>query len=396
MQALNIVILKKGRESSILRKHPWIFSGAVKKADGSLRSGEIVSVYSSNGDFLGKGFYSPESQIRVRIWSFEQEDINPEFIEKRILKAVSKRDFSIDKLRTSAYRIISAEADGFPGLVVDRYNNYLVCQFLSTGVEYFKAEIVKSLSKIDGIKGIYERSDSGVRKKEGLVEIKGLLWGEEPPEFIEIDEDGLKFNIDVRNGHKTGFYLDQRENRSLVRKYSKDKKVLNCFAYTGGFGLSALKGGAKSVENIEYMQGPIDIIEKNISLNSFDSEKCKNIKGDVFSILREYDKEGRKFDVIVLDPPKFAESKRNLDKAARGYKDINRLGFKLLNPGGHLFTYSCSGLIKADFFQKIVSDAALEAGKDAFILKTLEQSPDHPIMLNIPESLYLKGLLLGI
>ncbi len=390
---MNKLILKSGRERSLLRKHPWVFSGAVKQLEGKPKNGETLDVISSDGSFLGRGAYSPHSQIRLRIWSFADEIIDEAFFKQRIHAALSLRDSLDITSQSNAYRLIAAESDGLPGLTVDRYTDTLVCQFLSSGVEYWKASIVKELQTIKGIKSIYERSDANVRKKEGLEPLRQLLWGKEPDDFIEINEQGLKFLVDVKEGHKTGFYLDQRKNRQRVLEHSQNADVLNCFAYTGGFGLAALKGGASHVTNLEDVAGLIEVMNKNCDLNGFAAARYTNQKADVFKQLRNYQKEGTSFDLIVLDPPKFAESQAHLAKASRGYKDINRLAFHLLRPGGLLFTFSCSGLMKQDLFQKIVSDAALDAERDVQVLDFLMQSPDHPIKLAIPESFYLKGLL---
>ncbi len=392
---MNTIILKQGRERSLLRRHPWIFSGAIARLIGEPESGETVEVVSHERKFLGWGAYSPISQIRVRIWSFSRgENIDSSFFAKRIHNAVTLREALHLPQESSACRLVCAEGDGLPGVIVDRYSNFIVCQFLSAGAERWKEAIVNSLQKIIEVRGIYERSDVNVRKKEGLRPIKGPLWGEEPPGPVVIDELGVNFLVDIINGHKTGFYLDQRINRQLVRHYSYGKDVLNCFAYTGGFGLAALKGGAKSVTNVEEVAGLHDMIEKNLMMNEFSQDCCTNLRADVFKLLRQYETEGRNFDLIVLDPPKFVEAQSHLLHASRGYKDINRLAFKLLRPQGLLFTFSCSGLMKMDLFQKIVADAAIDAGSDAMIRQWLGQSPDHPVKLHIPESHYLKGLLI--
>ncbi len=391
---MNKIILADGRERSLLRMHPWVFSGAVKRIEGNPKSGETVEVISSRGMFLARGSFSPSSQIRVRVWSFDQNEIIDEaFFKKRIEKTISAREnIETDKL-TNSYRIISAEADGLPGIIVDRYGNFLVCQFLSAGAEYWKDAIVGILKEQQNVTVIDERYDVEVRKKEGLQPTKGLLHGEEPPNLVEIYEYDIKFLVDVKNGHKTGFYLDQRINRNLVKVHSSNAEVLNCFAYTGGFGLAALKGGAKNVINVEDVSGLLNLIDMNMELNQFEKDMYTNINADVFKLLRQFIQEKRSFDLIILDPPKFADSQRNLMKASRGYKDINLLAFKLLRPGGLLFTFSCSGLIKPDLFQKIVSDAAIDAKRDVQILQWLSQSADHPVKSHIPESLYLKGLL---
>jgi 23S rRNA (cytosine1962-C5)-methyltransferase len=295
---------------------------------------------------------------------------------------------------TNAYRLVYSESDGLPGLIVDRYADFVVCQFLGAGVEYFKNTFVESLRALIGVRGIYERSDADVRSKEGLKPCSGLLWGEEPPSLVEITEDRVRFLVDIMHGHKTGFYLDQRPNRRLARMHSDGSEVLNCFSYTGGFGLAALKGGARHVTDVEDVAGLIDLTGRNMDLNGFDVSHYENVQGDVFRVLRQYREQGKSYDMIVLDPPKFADAQSHLPRASRGYKDINRLAFMLLRPGGLLFTFSCSGIVKMDLFQKIVADAALDAGRDAQVLEWLGQASDHPVSLHIPESRYLKGLLL--
>ena len=388
------IILKPEREKSLLRRHPWIFSGAIAKAEENLKIGETVDVFSVSGDWLARGVYSPHSQIRIRIWTFDPaEEINPAFFGNRLQRAFHLREQLFADRSATAYRIVNSESDGLPGLIVDRYGDFLVCQFLSAGVEFWKAEIVMQLQQLIPCTGIYERSDLEIRNKEGLKPIKGVLWGEAPPELIEISEGELRFLVDVQNGHKTGFYLDQRENRMAITEFSKDKNVLNCFAYTGGFGLWALHGGAEHVINIESSAALLELAQKNIKLNEFNSDKIENIEGDVFQLLRQFRNEGRKFELIILDPPKFAESASQVQKASRGYKDINLLAFKLLKPDGVLFTFSCSGHISPELFQKIVADAALDAGRDAQVIRYLSQAADHPIALNFPEGRYLKGLV---
>ncbi len=388
------VVLKKGREKSLLRRHPWIFSGAVHQVKGAPQSGETVEVRDFQGHILALGAFSPHSQIRVRVWTFDlQETIDEAFFCRKIEQAIHLRQKLNIEEQSNAFRLVAAEADGLPGLIVDRYNDWLVCQFLSAGSEFWKETIVECLKQFSGVSKIYERSDVEVRKKEGLPLRKGPMSGPTPPAFIEIEEHGLKILVDVEKGHKTGFYLDQRVNRQLVARHSANKKVLNCFAYTGGFGLAALQGGAQHVTNVEDVAGLLEVQEKNFRLNGFASSLYKNVKADVFQLLRQYREQGQKFDLIVLDPPKFADSQRNLLRASRGYKDINRLAFSLLRPGGLLFTFSCSGLMNSALFQKIVADAALEAGCDVQLLQGMLQAPDHPIKLHIPETWYLKGLV---
>lgn len=391
---MNKVHLKKDRDKSVKRNHPWIFSGAVERTDPDIKNGETVNVISSSGQIIGKGAYSSASQIRVRMWTFNSDaEIGSDFYRERISAAFNFRKHIIPN-DTNAYRIVNAENDGLPGVIVDRYGDYLVCQFLSTGAEYWKEEIVKQLVDLVAPKSVYERSDSDVRIKEGLTPISGLLYGEEPPDQIEITENGLKFFVDIKTGHKTGFYLDQRDNRLLLTSFVKDKSVLNCFSYTGGFSVYALSGGAKKIINIDSSSSALELSNKNVELNTLDATKTENINEDVFKVLRKFRDEAKSFDVIILDPPKFAESFSQISKASRGYKDINLLAIKLLNPGGTLFTFSCSGHITPDLFSKIVSDAALDSGRDIKIIKQMTQSSDHVISPNFPEGLYLKGLIL--
>ncbi len=391
------VVLKKGREASLLRRHPWIFSGAVQKAQPKPKNGETVLILRHDGTPLAVGAFSGKSQIRVRIWSFDPtEPIDAAFFHTRIKQALAKRQALKLAETSNAYRLISSEADGLPGLIVDRYADFAVLQFLSAGAEFWKKEIVAAVNALLKPRGIYERSDSEARQKEGLQAQKGVLTGAEPPDRIEIEEHGLRFLVDVKNGHKTGFYLDQRANRLLVRRFAAGKEVLNCFAYTGGFGLAAAQGKAKHIVNVEAVGSLIAESERNVAVNDLNAQRFEHIKGDVFKLLRRFTEEDRLFDLIVLDPPKFAERQSHLPRAARGYKDINLQAFKLLRPGGYLFTFSCSGLMKPDLFRKIVADAALDAGRQVQILRFLSQDADHPVALHIPESEYLKGLLLKV
>ena len=387
------IIVKKGREKSLKNKHPWIFSGALEGVKGKPESGETVEVVSFNNEFLGIGFFSPHSQIRSRIWSFDNEIIDEGFFRRKIETAINYRQKFCNLENVNAYRLINSEADGLPGLTVDKYGDYLVCQFLSVGVDYWKDTFVALLMEIINPVGIYERSDSDVRQKEGLKYSKGILAGNAPDEFIEIEENSVKYLVDIRNGHKTGFYLDQRENRKILSDYSKDKVVLNCFSYTGGFGVTAALAGAASIRNLDSSNDVLKMCKENFSLNGITADKYENHPADVFKELRSYRLTKEKFDIIILDPPKFVEGKASLVKAARGYKDINMLAFELLKDDGLLFTFSCSGLMQPDLFQKIVSDAALDAGTEGSIIRRLWQAPDHRVILNFPESLYLKGLV---
>ncbi len=388
------VKLKSSRDKIIHNKHPWIFSGAVDSISGNPSNGETVEILRSNGEIVGRGSYSSNSQIRVRVLSFNpDEKIDEDFLRKKIINSISQKLQLIDSENTNAFRIINAESDGLPGVIVDKYNDHLVCQFLSAGSEYLKKEIVKILAEEIKPNGIYERSDVDVREKEKLEPSKGLLFGTEPDDLIEIKENGIKFLVDIKEGHKTGFYLDQSENRKIFSDFVKDKNVLNCFSYTGGFSVYALKAGASRVTNVETSESANDLALKNIMLNNLDVNKIEFINEDVFKVLRKFRDEGKSFDVIVLDPPKFAESVSQIQKAGKGYKDINLLAIKLLNPGGVLFTFSCSGHITPELFQKIVAGAAIDSGRNVKIIKQLSQSPDHPVALNFPEGHYLKGLV---
>jgi 23S rRNA (cytosine1962-C5)-methyltransferase len=392
------VILEKGREKSLQRHHPWVFSGAIKLVEGKPERGETVDIFSAGNDWLARGSYSPDSQITVRVWTFDKdENIDRDFFLRKIVKALEFRQ-KLSGIGTdfTAYRIIAAEADGLPGLIVDRYGDYLAAQFLAAGMELHKQAVIELLAELTACKGIYERSDVAVRLKEGLAETAGLLYGEEPPEKIEIREHAQKFYVDVRQGHKTGFYLDQRDNRDYLYKHAAGKTVLNCFSYTGGFGVAAALGGAAMVTNADTSAPALALGSENMQLNGIDEKCFENIEADVFCLLRKFRAEGRKFDIIVLDPPKFADAKNHMDKACRGYKDIAILGFQLLNPDGQLYTFSCSGLMAPELFLKITADAALDAGTDAHIIKRFSQSPDHAVSLHFPESHYLKGLLLNI
>jgi 23S rRNA (cytosine1962-C5)-methyltransferase len=389
------VILKPKRDKSLLNRHPWVFSGAIARIDGQLRPGDTVDVRAADGRWLARGAYSPHSQIRVRVWSFNPEKvIDTGFFETRLQQALDLRRQVLAETDTNAYRIVSGESDGLPGLIVDRYDNWAVCQFLSAGTEHWKPIIVRCIDDlIPDLLGIYERSDVDVRKKEGLELSTGRLSGEAPPDQIDIQENGCRYRVDVKVGHKTGFYLDQRDNRACVAAYARGAEVLNCFAYTGGFAVAALKAGAVHVVNIDASGPALELARAHVALNDLDSARADHVTGDVFNLLRRYRTDRRNFDVVVLDPPKFVTAKSDLRRASRGYKDISRLAFELLRPGGILFTFSCSGLMGRDLFQKIVADAALDAGRHAVILQWLNQSPDHPTALNFPEGSYLKGLV---
>ncbi|MEB4593544.1 class I SAM-dependent methyltransferase [Candidatus Thiothrix sp. Deng01] len=387
------VILKNGRDKNVRAHHPWVFSGAVDKLKGKPQSGETVEVRAANGDLLGLGAWSPASQIQVRLWTFADAVIDRSFFLERIRQALAYRQQLGIPEHNSGYRLVNAESDGLPGVVVDKFGDWLVMQCLTAGAEHWKQTLADALLEAVPAHGVYERSDVDVRKKEGLENITGTLRGTPPPACIDIEEAGRRYRVDAHNGHKTGFYLDQRDNRSQLQQYASGKTVLNCFAYTGGFAIAALHGGAEHAVNIDASQPALELAAQTAALNGFQPAQMENVCGDVFKLLREYRNEGRQFDIVVLDPPKFADNRNQLEKAARGYKDINLLGFKLLKPGGLLFTFSCSGLMESNLFQKIVADAAVDAGCDARILRKLDQAADHPTRLAFPEGYYLKGLI---
>lgn len=388
------IVLKQGREKSLLRRHPWVFSGAIAEVKGDPQAGETVEVVTSKGDFIARGAYSPHSQITVRVWTFDpNEKVSASFFLARLEKALRFRQSFMDIHPDSAGRLVYAESDGLPGVIVDRYSDFLVCQFLTAGAEYWRQEIVVQLRALMPLKGIYERSDPDVRTKEGLPPRCGLLTGQMPPDLVMIQEGPCRFWVDIQRGQKTGFYLDQRENRAFVAAYSRGSEVLNCFAYSGAFGILALKGSALHVTNVDSSSAALDLAKRNGVLNGFGDRTLENIEGDVFHVLRSFRDASRQFDLIILDPPKFADSRSQLERASRGYKDINLLAFKLLRPGGLLFTFSCSGAMPRDLFQKIVADAALDAEREAQIIRFLSQAPDHPTGLHFPEGRYLKGLV---
>lgn len=392
-----VLVLEEGKEKSATRKHPWIFSGAIRRVQGEPKSGDTVEVRSAHGEFLGLAAYSPESQIRTRFWTFrERLPINREFFSRLLDKAIENRKsrgFDIHDPK-SAFRLVYAENDGLPGCIIDKYARIVSVEILSAGAEKFRKEIYGLLAEKLSPTGILERCDSDVRAKEGLPLRKGVVYGDVPKEPVEILENGIRFDIDVWNGHKTGYYLDQRDARAEVGAFASGKRVLNCFSYTGGFGLFALKNGAKSVTEVDVSKEALAIAETLILKNGFDMDRAELLEADVFSYLRKCRDSRKEFDLIVLDPPKFIENKSHLAKGSRGYKDISLLALKLLAPGGMLATFSCSGLMTMDLFQKIVADAALDAHREVQIVHRFGQPADHPVKTSFPEGQYLKGLLL--
>lgn len=384
------LIIAAGREKSLFRRHPWIFSGAVAAVKGRPVSGQTVDVLTQGGQWLARAAFSPKSQIQGRVWTFDaDEQVDKAYFRRRI-EASARRRAELDATG-NALRLVHSESDGLPGLILDRYANVLVFQLLTAGAEFWREAIVETLRDLWPADAILERSDVDVRAKEGLSERVAIVHGT-IPERVLISENEVDFWVDVRGGHKTGFYLDQRDSRLAVARVARDATVLNCFCYTGGFGLAALRGKARHVTQLDASAPALALAEANREVNGFAPEAMATVCGDAFQVLRAWHKEGRTFDLIVLDPPKFVDSKASLPRAARGYKDINLCAMRLLAPNGRLFTFSCSGLMEDNLFQKIVADAALDAGRTGRITRRLTQAPDHPVGLAFPEGAYLKGL----
>ncbi|MCX8521988.1 MAG: class I SAM-dependent rRNA methyltransferase [Rhodoferax sp.] len=385
--------LRPQKERSLLRRHPWIFESAIAKGGGD--SGETVRVESDSGQFLGWAAFSPASRIRARVWSFaEPQRIDAGFFQSTITKAIQARQrFDI---QSDAVRLVHGESDGLPGLIVDRYGDTLVAQFTAAGVERWKDVIADALLQATGLAKLYERSDTSSRSLEGLAHATGWLRGHGPTALV-VQEHAWQLQLDIATGHKTGFYLDQRDSRARFASYTRRlgfAQVLNCFCYTGGFSVAALHAGAGQVTSIDSSGAALQVAAGNLTRNGLDASRATWMDADVNASLRQFVQQGRSFDAIILDPPKFAPTVAHAERAARAYKDINRLAFHLLAPGGVLFTYSCSGGISADLFHKIVAGAATDAGVDGFILERLGAAPDHPMTLAFPEGEYLKGLVL--
>jgi len=393
------LILMPGKERSAFKQHhPWVFAGSVGRLEGRARPGDTVEVLADNLRPLGRAAYSPKSQIRARFWTFDaEESIDDAFFKRRVAAAVERRRALPELRGQQGVRLIHAESDGLPGVIADQYGDTIVVQLTSAGADKWRNAIVAGLVKATGCARVYERSDSDVRGMEGLEPTTGWLYGEAPTTPLSIDENGVRLAVDVVGGHKTGFYLDQRDNRALLGQLAAGKDVLNCFCYTAGFSLQALAGGAASVLSIDSSGPALAQGKANLALNpQLPAERAHWQEADVFQALRDFKKEGRLFDLIVLDPPKFAPSASHAERAAKAYKDINVFGFKLLKPGGLLMTYSCSGGIGLELFQKIVAGAAHDAGREARIVRRLAGAADHPVALNFPEGEYLKGLLVQV
>ena len=388
---MKIIRLREGKERSLLRHHPWVFQGSVER--GKADPGETVRVESSEGQFLCWGAFSPSSMIRVRAWTFDEaERVDHAFFKRRIARALALR--ARLPIESDGVRLVHGEADGLPGLIVDRYGEVLSAQFLSAGMERWRDALADILLAATGCTRLYERSDSGVRALEGLEPRAGWLRGDGPTDLV-IREHGWRLHLDVAQGHKTGFYLDQRDNRALFARWVRHfglQRVLNCYCYTGGFSVAALAGGAQQVVSVDSSAPALDKARANVALNGFDAARHEALDADVNAFLRQQLQAGASFDAIVLDPPKFAPTASHAERAARAYKDINRLALKLLAPGGLLLTFSCSGGVGAELFHKIVAGAAADAGVDGALLQRLEGAPDHPTTLVFPEGEYLKGL----
>ena len=389
--------LKKGKEKAVLQRHPWVFSGALEKVKGTPANGDVVKVCSANNDFLAYGYYNDQSRVAVRLLEWdENETINEAWYEQRIKKAVDSRAHLLKSKDTNAYRLIFSEADFLPGLIVDQYADFLSVQILSTGIEKIKPILIDILVKLLQPKGIFDRSDATARTHEGITAENGLLWGETPAAFIAVKENGITYHINIAEGQKSGFYCDQRDNRQLLATYAKGKTVLDCFSYSGGFSLNAFKQGAKEVTSVDSSALAIETLKQNMELNQFSTKDHVAIQSDVNKQLRAFKEEGKKFDIVVLDPPKYAPSRSALDRAARAYKDLNRLGLLLLESGGLLATFSCSGAVDIETFKQIIAWAALDAGKEVQVIRQFSQPEDHPVRLSFPEGEYLKGLLIRV
>ncbi len=386
------LFLAKGREKSLLRRHPWVFSGAVTRVEGNAASGETIDVCDFQGKWLARAAFSPQSQIRARVWTFDQQEaVDRDFFINRLQTAQQWRTWLAERDDLTGYRLIAGESDGMPGITIDRFQNFIVLQLLSAGAEYQRANLLAALQHCYPECSIYDRSDVAVRKKEGLPLAQGLVLGDEPPALLPIREHGMQILVDIKEGHKTGFYLDQRDSRLAARRFSANAKVLNCFSYTGAFAVSALMGGCEHVISVDTSQAALDVARQNVELNQLDLGKAEFVRDDVFQLLRKYRDEGRRFDLIIMDPPKFVENKSQLAGACRGYKDINMLAMNLLNSGGILLSFSCSGLMPIELFQKILADAAIDAGRDVQFIEQYRQAADHPVIASYPEGLYLKG-----
>ena len=391
---MHSVKLKKGKEKAVRQLHPWVFSGAIDQIKGKPENGDIIRITDSNNDFLAYGFFNSKSRVAVRLleWNLETE-INESWWRRKIKIAVKHRD-ELNTEDTNTYRLIFSEADFLPGLIVDRYADFLSVQILTSGIENIKHIILDELQQLLSPKGIFDRSDASARAHEGMdASSGGILLGTEPPEFVSVKENGIFYQVNIAEGQKSGFYCDQRDNRKWVADHVKDKKVLDCFSYSGGFSLNAMAKGAKEVISVDSSAPALDTLKRNMEINDFNSIPHRLIQSDVNKQLRAFREVNEKFDVIILDPPKYAPSRSALTKASRAYKDLNRMAMLLLDEGGLLATYSCSGAVDISMFKQIIAWAALDAGKEVQFIQQFSQPADHPVRSSFPEGEYLKGLL---
>ncbi|UIR54966.1 class I SAM-dependent rRNA methyltransferase [Sphingobacterium sp. SRCM116780] len=391
------IILNKGKDKAAWQLHPWVFSGAINRVEGSPDNGDVVSVYNAGNEFIAYGLYHDSSRVAVRLleWHPDQQ-VDDQWWRTRIQKAIKARQHLFIEGNNDTARLIFAEADFIPGLIVDKYADYISIQVHAAGIEKIKDIVIDELNKLLSPKGIYERSDLKSREHEGLPDTNGLLSGELPPEFVEIIENGIRYQVNIIDGQKSGFYCDQRENRALTAHYVKDKKVLDCFCYSGGFTLNAFQEGAASVTSVDSSALAIETLRSNIVLNGYDQDNHIAIQSDVNKQLKEFVTTNEKFDVIILDPPKYAPSRSALERASRAYKDLNRRGLLLLESGGLLATFSCSAAMDIDTFKQVLAWAALDAGKEIQFIKQFHQPEDHPVRASFPEGEYLKGLLVRV
>lgn len=394
--AMNKIILHKGKDKAAWQLHPWVFSGAINKVVGPVENGDLVSVYNIDDEFIAYGLYNNTSRVAVRLLEWNPaNEVDEQWWRMRVQKAVANRAHLLTEDNDSV-RLIFAEADFVPGFIADKYADYISVQVHSAGVERVKAVIIDELIKLLPVKGIYERSDLKSREHEGLADVNGLVWGEMPPEFVDIIENGIHYKVNIIDGQKSGFYCDQRENRFLTAQYVKGKRVLDCFCYSGGFTLNAFRGGAAEVTSVDSSALAIETLKNNIVHNKFEAEKHIAVQSDVNKYLRQLGEEQEKYDVIVLDPPKYAPSRSALEKASRAYKDLNRRGLMLLNSGGLLATFSCSGAMDIETFKQVIAWAALDAGKEIQFIRQFTQPEDHPVRASFSEGEYLKGLLVRV
>jgi len=391
------VILKKGKEKAALQRHPWIFSGAIDKVKGSPLNGEVVMVRAADKEFLAYGYYNAQSRVAVRLLEWDESiTIDKAWYQQKLQHAIAARQHVLQDQQTNTCRLVFSESDFLPGLIVDKYADFLSLQILSAGMETIKQDIIDILKEELKPAGIFDKSDANARTHENLEMAQGLLWGEMPPEFIEVKENGILYHINIAEGQKSGFYCDQRDNRRILAEYVKDKHVLDCFSYSGGFSLNSLNKGASHVTSVDSSALALETLQQNVVLNGYDRSQQTSIQSDVNKQLRQFKEDGKKFDVIVLDPPKYAPSRSALDRAARAYKDLNRHAMYLLESGGLLATFSCSGAVDIETFKQIIAWAALDAGKEVQIIKQFNQPEDHPIRVSFTEGEYLKGLLLRV